>query len=125
MSHRRLLNKMASYGVADPILLRFSSYLSIRNQVAQANGLISKPRLVSSGVIQGGMLGPQPYLFDGTRNEYHSLFANDIKIVYTFSPEALESTIRDISQDLASFGSWANDCTIEFSAEKYNIMGYK
>lgn len=58
--HPRLLNKMASYDIVDPILPWFSSYLSFTNEAVQINGFISEPRLMSTVVIQSRVLDLLP-----------------------------------------------------------------
>lgn len=57
-------------------------------------------------------------VFDVIENGTLLLYAEDIKIVYTFCSEALESTVSNIAQDLVSLNSWANDCMISSPLEK-------
>lgn len=53
----RLVYKTESQGIVHSILPQFLSNLLSINQVAQVNGFISGPRLLTSGVIQGSILG--------------------------------------------------------------------
>lgn len=112
LSHRRLLNKTAPRGIVD-LVMWFSTYLPFRNLLVRVNGFISEPRLVPGIVVQGSILGPLFFLmyindaFDAIWNGTTLLVGENFKIVCTFRPESLESTINNMSQDLASLGSWA------------------
>lgn len=63
----------------------------------------SEPRSVSSDVVQGSLLGSPLYLLydnnflDVIRNGAPFFFADGIKNVHTFCPEALEPTISNIA----------------------------
>lgn len=58
VSHRRPIKQIKSYGITDPALPWFTSYNSPRNQIVPLNDFISQTRAVTSGVIQGSVLGP-------------------------------------------------------------------
>lgn len=129
--HRRSPNKMKSHSILGPILSWFSSFLSSRNWTVQVNGSISEPRLVTSDIIQGSILGPPLFLlcvtdvFEAIRNGVPLFPAEDVKIVYTFHPKTLESTSINMIQDLSSFNFRAYNCMMKFSAGKSSLMRYK
>jgi ribonuclease P/MRP protein subunit RPP40 len=56
--HSKLINKLASLGVCDPTLRWITAFLCGRAQSVVLNGVCSCPSAVTSGVIQGSVLGP-------------------------------------------------------------------
>lgn len=56
--HSKLINKLASLGVCHPTLRWITAFLSNRSQSVVLNGVFSSPSAVTSGVIQGSVLGP-------------------------------------------------------------------
>lgn len=67
-------------------------------------------------MIQGSVLGPPPFLlyvndlFHVVRSGVPFLFADDIKIVYTFQPEALGIIVTEVTR-------YQNPSTLEQSAD--------
>lgn len=129
--HSRLLGKIESYGITQPLLSWFSSYLSARNQVVNINGCISHPKSVTSGVIQGSVLGPVLFLmyindiFNLVHHGTPFLFADDIKIVYEFDPQSFSVAFSDIQSDLHSLNSWCTSWLMKFSPDKSTFLTYK
>ncbi|MBM6549249.1 RNA-directed DNA polymerase [Streptococcus dysgalactiae] len=129
--HEKLLGKVKSIGIIDPLLSWFASYLTSRLQVVCIDGHLSSPKPVTSGVIQGSVLGPVLFLiyvndlFRVPRYGTPFLFADDIKIIYDFKRETLPSVLLKISDDLSSLSSWCQSWGMNFSAEKSSILTYK
>lgn len=132
MSNPKLLDKVASCGIVEPILSWFSSYFSFRNPVSQVNSFKSRPRLVCSSDIQGIIMGLLLFLlytrdvFNVVRNGFPFLFAGGTKFVYTSHPKALESTISNMLQDrcIPSLGKRLDDGILRWKTVSLSKMPY-
>jgi hypothetical protein len=131
VSHTLLLLKLEQFGIRPPLLTWISSYLSNRSQVVSVDGYLSKPKPVISGVIQGSVLGPVLFLlfindiFESIRHGKSFMFADDIKIVYTYQPYNMQQCFRDIQSDLIRLERWGQTWQLQFSAEKSQIVASK
>jgi hypothetical protein len=129
--HRRLLCKLEAAGIRNPLLQWFSSFLEGRNQIVQVNKHFSAPLPVTSGVIQGSVLGPLLFLLyindicNVLKHGHPFLFADDIKLVYTFHPGDLKQTLSYIKKDLKSLESWSDIWLIKFSPAKSHVLAFK
>ncbi|MBM6549288.1 RNA-directed DNA polymerase [Streptococcus dysgalactiae subsp. equisimilis] len=129
--HSRLLNKLRSYGILDPLHSWLSSYLSMRSQVVCIDDTLSQPKPVTSGVIQGSVLGPLLFLiyindvFTTFKHGCPFLFADDIKIVYTFDPDSLNPAISAINEDLRNLEAWCSSWLMKFSVPKCMVLTFK
>lgn len=129
--HRKLLKKVENYGIKDSMLDWLTSYLTSRTQVVKINEILSHPRPITSGVIQGSVLGPLLFLmyindiFEAIRYGTPFIFADDIKVVYTFRHTAPNAAFNEVLSDLRSLDTWCTKWSMKFSAEKSNIISYK
>ena len=127
VSHSLLLEKLSQIGISDPLLKWFRSFLSNRNQVTHINNVSSCAINVSSGVIQGSVLGPLLFLIyinDITKeilNGRPFLYADDLKIVYSSDTMSVEF-ISTIQQDLIRLDSWCNNWKMKLNAPKCGYM---
>ncbi|CAH8437845.1 unnamed protein product [Schistosoma bovis] len=105
VSHKLLLLKLSSFGIQNPLLSWLKSFLEERSQIVRYGSCYSKPVNVTSGVIQGSVVGPLLFLL--FINDVCSLFqygkpflfADDLKVVYSFSSPTKESYISAIIQE--------------------------
>lgn len=129
--HKLLLSKMRNFGIDSSLLQWFASFLSDRHQVVNIDGYLSQRKPVTSGVIQGSVLGPLLFLmyindvFNVIRHGTPYLFADDIKIVYSFHPHNLPNTLHLIQADLQSLENWCTVWRMNFSADKCSYLSYK
>ena len=86
MNHLKLLFKLSSYGIKGKALKWISSFLGGRTQVVVLEGECSSEVPVSSGVLQGSVLGPFLFL----------LYINDL-------PENIQSQVRLFADDAAVY----------------------
>ena len=88
VSHRLLISKVQSYGIQGLLLKWLDSFLSDRMQMVKTGFHTSNAVPITSGVIQGSVLGPLLFLLyfndicDVIKHGKPFLFADDIKIVY-------------------------------------------
>jgi hypothetical protein len=129
--HNLLLSKLHSVGLRDPLLKWFNSYLTGRHQVVQLDHYLSSPISIPSGVIQGSVLGPLLFLIyinDICGSLLYGrpfIFADDIKLVYSFPSTSAVEEIKNIQLDLNALEQWSASSLIHFSSIKSNILCHK
>jgi hypothetical protein len=102
-----------------------------RKQIVFIGHRSSNPTTVTSGVMQGSVLGPVLFLIyinDICNVISHScpvLFAKDIKLFYTFQPNSLAEALSKIHIDLDFLTQWSNTWMIKFSPTESNLLTYK
>ncbi|CAH8620164.1 unnamed protein product, partial [Dicrocoelium dendriticum] len=126
--HKRLLNKIASFGIQDTLLGWLLSYLSGHSQVVIIADHRSSPSPITSSVIQGSVLGALLFLLDV--NDISAVishgmlfrFADDIKILYRFRRAELQDALLLIQKDLHSLEKRCGTWMMKFSAKNSGIM---
>ena len=124
--HKRLISRLKAIGIRDPLLSWFRSFLCGRTQAVRLGDKTSSVKSVTSGVIQGSVLGP--LLFNIYTNDipgiFHSgkvfMFADDIKVVYTLEKSKKDATYDCIHDDLESLRKWSQNWILTFNPSKCN-----
>jgi len=103
--HELLLAKLSNMGFSKSAVQWLRSYLQGRSQVVSLNGVLSEILALSYGVPQGSILGPLLYslyvndigdIFLGSK--FH-LYADDLQLLVSCSPENMHDTIRLINDE--------------------------
>ena len=122
--HERLLAKLHQYGARGQLLMWIRSFLSGRTQRVQVEGHFSSTAPVTSGVLQGTVLGP--LLFLAYINDLPSrvtskarLFADDCLLYRTIKTEP---DSRQLQTDLDSLQQWESDWLMHFNPDKYKVI---
>ena len=129
--HKRLIAKLSSMGIKDPLLRWLRSYLENRSQVVRFNDVLSNPKPVTSGVIQGSVLGPTLFLayvndiFKCFNHGRAFLFADDFKVVFTAPHDDLLTMFRNIKHDLVALDGWSTHWCMNFSPNKCAVLTFR
>ena len=115
----KLVSKVKAFGIGDPLLKWFRSYLTEMNQRVVVNGTYSAWTDVGSGVPQGSLLGPILFLLfvndmpQVVENASLAMFADDskcFKVIYQ------ESDFVNLQCDLDALSTWSVSNELFFSA---------
>ncbi|KAG7308425.1 hypothetical protein JYU34_005625 [Plutella xylostella] len=127
VDHMLLLEKLSYNGIKGNLLKWFASYIENRFQIITINGYCSEKKLVSSGVVQGSILGPLQYLlFINEINEcFHNSsilsFADDLKI---FRIVKDENDCTLIQEDLNRFNEFCTQHKLQLAYEKCQQISF-
>jgi hypothetical protein len=126
--HMPLLRMLEKVGISGPLLRWFHSYFHNRTQVTRISGCSSPPTPITSGVVQGSVLGPILFLLyinsalSQIRNGEPFLFADDIKIVYKIRSNNFQHDLSAVQTDLDALTRWSTDSGLEFSVDKSFLL---
>ena len=123
-----LLSKLFYYGIRGVAHDWFSSYMSDRTQYVFVNGCKSTLRLISTGVVQGSILGPLLFiiyindLVKSSRLLKFSLYADDTCL--SLASNHLPNLMDVFNSEVAKVDSWfkANYLTLNPSKSNYVIF---
>ena len=122
--HRRLLQKLNSYGISGNTSKWINGFLSTRTHEVVINGTKSKTHKVTSGVPQGTVLGPLLFLvyINDIENNIDSsirLFADDSAIYRPIN--SIEDSIT-LQRDLFKLQEWADKWQMSFNVKKCKTL---
>jgi len=124
VSHRKLIEKIASLGFPQDLVDWIKSFLEQRRMKVKLGGSSSFWADVLSGVPQGSVLGPILFLIfvndlpDWVVNDI-LMFADDTKIWAKIS--SLEDS-KSLQDDLDKLVEWSKEWLLKFSPEKCKVM---
>lgn len=127
VDHGILLQKARDIGITGKLGIWLHSFLTNRQQCVAADGAVSHPSAVISGVPQGSVLGPLLFLIHisdiNQRVMYSSIasFADDTKVMKEFTTGA---DIEQLQGDLQSLYSWGESNNMLFNNNKFEHMHY-
>ena len=123
--HERLLSKLEHYGIKGHLLDWYRNFLTGRTQRVVFGGAQSEPTDVSSGVIQGSVLGPflfNVYVADlpsSIKKSKLKQFADDCSVSKEIK---CENDRRELQEDLDSVDVWCENNGMELNALKCKVM---
>ncbi|CAH8493423.1 unnamed protein product [Schistosoma haematobium] len=129
VSHKLVLLKLSSFGIQNPFLSWLKSFLEERTQIVRFGSCYSKPVNLASGVIQGSVVGPLLFLL--FIHDVFSLFqygkpfrfADDLKVVYSFSSPTKESCISAVIQEeINKLYEWTVSWSVPLTVDKSGFI---
>ena len=126
VSHPKLFQKLDGYGIGGSLLDWIKSLLTDRTQTTRVGSAFSSVKPVSSGVIQGSVLGPLLFLLyvndvshifsSGVRCK---LYADDLKL---FSVFKTSDEYGSLQNDLDTLKQWSDTWQLQVSVSKCAFM---
>ena len=102
VDHTKLLAKLFAYGIKGPLLRWIKAYLSDRYQSVSIDSILSDPKPIVSGILQGSCIGPVLFLIfindllDSLPDIKLAAYADDIKL-YHSDPLLIQEALDKVS----------------------------
>ena len=129
--HASLLNKLTSnFGIAGKLHSWIKAFLTNRTQSVKIYNHVSGPTNVTSGVIQGSVLGPilyAAYTNDIVRCFTYGkpiLYADDLKVIFPIDLSDIRKSYSFIMHDLNNLSSWSKATGLLFNFNKCIVLHY-
>ena len=122
--HRRLLNKIYSYGIQGALLGWIKDFLTCRQQRVGVGGSYSDWAEVYSGIPQGSVLGPLLFVLyindlpDSIKSQIY-MYADDTKV---FRHMRTDEDQKLLQADLTNMEKWSQKWLLRFHPQKCKIM---
>ena len=122
--HQRLLHKLDHYGIRGTNPNWIHNFLTNRTQKVVVNGSSSESARVKSGVPQGTVLGPLPFLtyindLPSTVWSQVRLFADDCLL---YRPIKCQADQEKLQRGLSALQDWADRWGTCFNPSKYKVQ---
>jgi hypothetical protein len=128
--HSKILVKLSSYGIGFELLSWIQSFLTGRSQRVIVDNALSKPINVSSGVVQGSVLGPLIFILfindivdclstDGLNTTSCCIFADDLKLYSSYESTCVYSSL---SITLQNIENWSTKWQLAINPEKTLLL---
>ena len=129
LDHSILLSKLCYYGIRGLTNKSFESYLANHKQFVSINGFASSTSSIASGVPQGSVLGPLPFLL--YINDLHVAikpctvhhFADDTSLLIV--NKSLKRLNKLSNSDLKNLTNWFNANKISLNVSKTELIIFK
>ena len=130
--HDLLLQKLSKIGISGPLFNWICNYLQSRTQVVNINGCISTEKIVSSGVIQGSVLGPILFsifindIDEHINNCFILKYADDLRIYRSFKADISnqQRNHKLFQNDINALVAWSKAWDMKFNIAKCCILHY-
>ena len=133
--HQTLVSRIASCGITGTLLRWISDFLTHRSQRVRINETLSIQSPVTSGVIQGSVLGPTLFnIFINSADTYVKQccilkYADDLRI-FLSSPKDIKELAdlhEGVQSDIINLLNWATDSDMGFNVDKcfFSTFGNK
>ena len=124
--HGRLVQKIKSHGIRGELARWIQNWLGHRRQRVVVEGWFSEWRSVTSGLLQGSVLGPLLFVIYINDLEENiagliSKFADDTKIAGVADSD---EDCQRIQQDIDRLENWVEKWQIEFNPDKCEVMHF-
>ena len=126
VDHNILLKELVCYGVRRIANECFASYLKNRKQFVSIGHRISSIQVIQTGVAQGSVLGPLPFLLHindlnkSTENSRVYHFAYDANIL--LFNESVELLLKKKNQDLKNYSLWLKANKLSLNIKKTELI---
>ena len=130
--HDYLINKLLNIGIRGPLLTWLIDYFRNRSQIVNVHGCLSSERPVTSGVIQGSVLGPLLFIIfindvdEIINNSIILKYADDIRIYREFNsdePSQQDNCVK-FQNDINALYSWSQQWDLKFNSSKCSILHF-
>jgi hypothetical protein len=117
-------SNMLDYGFTTGAFSLIMPYLSDHGQCVQTDGALSADLPITSGVVQGSVLGPLLFsmLINDIVHQITSccvyLYADDVQIYISCEPHRIKNCIRNMNMDLDRIHQWSIENCLAINPEK-------